>query len=213
MANLKDLTVDGFVQITSSEEPAPGGGSVSALAGALAAALAEMVARLTVGRERYAAAEEEMQQVLREAGAIKEELVAAIQKDSSSFEQYMAALALPKNTEAEKAARREAMQEGLKAAAQVPLGVARSAARILSLAQAAVARGNANAVTDALVAAMMARTAVLGALFNVKINLSSIRDEAFVQELSREAAALEQAALEGEQAILKSSEIGASCCR
>ena len=92
MANLKDLTVDGFVQITSSEEPAPGGGSVSALAGALAAALAEMVARLTVGRERYAAAEEEMQQVLREAGAIKEELVAAIQKDSSSFEQYMACL-------------------------------------------------------------------------------------------------------------------------
>lgn len=213
MANLKDLTVDGFVQITSSEEPAPGGGSVSALAGALAAALAEMVARLTVGRERYAAAEEEMQQVLREAGAIKEELVAAIQKDSSSFEQYMAALALPKNTEEEKAARREAMQEGLKAAAQVPLGVARSAARILPLAQAAVARGNGNAVTDALVAAMMARTAVLGALFNVKINLSSIRDEAFVQELSREAAALEQAALEGEQAILRSSEIGASCCR
>ena len=186
---------------------------MSALAGALAAALAEMVARLTVGRERYAAAEEEMQQVLREAGAIKEELVAAIQKDSSSFEQYMAALALPKNTEEEKAARREAMQEGLKAAAQVPLGVARSAARILPLAQAAVARGNGNAVTDALVAAMMARTAVLGALFNLKINLSSLREAAFFPELSREAAALEQAALEGEQAILRSSEVGASCCR
>ena len=213
MANLKDLTVDEFVQITSSDEPAPGGGSVSALAGSLAAALAEMVARLTAGREKYAAAEEDMQKVLKEAAAIKDQLLEAIQKDSSSFEQYMQALSLPKNTEEEKAARRAAMQEGLKAAAQVPMSVARAAAQILPLAQTVVAKGNANAVTDGLVASMMARTAVLGALFNVKINLSSIKDEAFTQAMAQEAAKLEQAAIEGEQEILRSTEISASCCR
>lgn len=213
MADLKDLTVDGFVQITSSDEPAPGGGSVSALAGSLAAALAEMVARLTAGREKYAAVEEDMQAVLAEASSIKDELLAAIQKDSSSFELYMQALALPKNTEEEKAARRAAMQEGLKAAAQVPMSVARAASRILPLAQTVVLKGNSNAVTDGLVATMMARTAVLGALFNVKINLSSIKDEAFTQAMAQEAAKLEQAAIKGEQEILKSTEISASCCQ
>ena len=137
MADLKDLTVEGFVQITSSDEPAPGGGSVSALAGALGAALAEMVARLTTGREKYADAEEAMQLVLKEAAQIKEDLLLAIQKDSSSFEQYMTALSLPKSTEEEKAARRAAMQDGLKAAAQVPMSVARTAGRILPLARLA----------------------------------------------------------------------------
>lgn len=203
MADLKDLTVEGFVQITSSDEPAPGGGSVSALAGALGAALAEMVARLTAGREKYAQAEEDMQRIIREAGQIKEELLLAIQKDSSSFELYMTALSLPKGTEEEKAARRAAMQDGLKAAAQVPMDVARAACRILPLARLAVTRGNANAVTDGLVASMMARTAVLGALFNVRINLSSIKDEAFTGAMAEEADSLETAAVQGEQEILK----------
>lgn len=203
MADLKDLTVEGFVQITSSDEPAPGGGSVSALAGALGAALAEMVARLTAGREKYAQAEEDMQRIIREAGQIKEELLLAIQKDSSSFELYMTALSLPKGTEEEKAARRAAMQDGLKAAAQVPMDVARAACRILPLAHLAVTRGNANAVTDGLVASMMARTAVLGALFNVRINLSSIKDEAFTGAMAEEADSLETAAVQGEQEILK----------
>lgn len=202
MADLKDLTVEGFVQITSSDEPAPGGGSVSALAGALGAALAEMVARLTTGREKYAESEEDMQRVIREASRIKEELLAAIQKDSSSFEQYMSALALPKGTEEEKAVRRAAMQEGLKAAARVPMAVARSASRILPLAKLAVTRGNANAVTDGLVASMMTRTAVLGALFNVRINLSSIQDEVFTSAMREEADRLEAAAVQGEQEIL-----------
>ncbi|MCJ7837187.1 cyclodeaminase/cyclohydrolase family protein [Cuneatibacter sp. NSJ-177] len=202
MADLKDLTVEGFVQITSSDEPAPGGGSVSALAGALGAALAEMVARLTTGREKYADAEEAMQLVLKEAAQIKEELLLAIQKDSSSFEQYMTALSMPKSTEEEKAARRAAMQDGLKAAAQVPMSVARTAGRILPLARLAVTQGNSNAVTDGLVATMMARTAVLGALFNVRINLSSIRDEAFTSAMAEEADRLEAEALKGEQEIL-----------
>lgn len=119
---------------------------------------------------------------------------------------------MPKSTEEEKAARRAAMQDGLKAAAQVPLSVARASCRILPLARTVVARGNANAVTDGLVAAMMARTAVLGALFNVKINLSSIRDEEFTGALAEEAARLEREAIQGEQDVLRSTELSSTCC-
>ncbi|MCD8330816.1 MAG: cyclodeaminase/cyclohydrolase family protein [Lachnospiraceae bacterium] len=209
MENLKNLTVEDFIQITSSDAPAPGGGSISALAGALAAALAEMVARLTVGREKYAASEEEMQRVIREAQAIRLELTEAIDKDSASFNQYMDALSLPKSTEEEKAVRRAAMQEGLKAAARVPMAVAEAAVRVLPLAELAVTRGNTNAVTDGLVATMMARSAVLGALFNVKINLSSIRDEEFVAGMSGRVAELEQEALAGEKNIFARTELTA----
>ena len=207
MGNLKDLTVTDFVQITSSDEPAPGGGSISALAGTLAAALAEMVARLTVGRAKYAESEEDMQKVLAEASVIKEELLEAIQKDSSSFNQYMDALYMPKNTDEEKLARQAAMQEGLKAAARVPLGVARASVKVLPLAKLAVTKGNPNAVTDGLVATMCARTAVLGALFNVKINLSSIKDQAFVEEMAAEVAKLEKEAILGEQDVLKCTDL------
>ena len=99
---------------------------------------------------------------------------------------------MPKDTDEEKAARREAMQNGLKAAAQVPLSVAETAYKIFPIAEAVVSRGNTNAVTDGLVAAMMARTAVIGALFNVKINLGSIKDEAFVADLSAKVKSLEE---------------------
>ena len=124
MSKLIDMTVTDFTQLTSSDAPAPGGGSISALAGSLAASLEEMVARLTIGREKYAVAEADMIKVRDEAMAIKEELLAAVDKDTESFNQYMDALKLPKNTEEEKAARRAAMQEGLKAAALVPVAAA-----------------------------------------------------------------------------------------
>ena len=116
---------------------------------------------------------------------------------------------MPKNTEEEKAARREAMQNGLKEAARVPLSVAETAAEIFPLSEAAVARGNANAVTDGLVSAMMARTAVLSALLNVKINLSSIKDEDFRTDMEAQVKRLEKTASEYEAKILKSSELSA----
>ncbi len=99
------------------------------------------------------------------------------------------------------------MQNGLKAAAQVPLSVAETAYKIFPIAEAVVSRGNTNAVTDGLVAAMMARTAVIGALFNVKINLGSIKDEAFVADLSAKVKSLEEQAIAYEQKILKASEL------
>lgn len=207
MTELKDLSIEKFAELTASDAPAPGGGSAAAAAGALAAALAEMVANLTIGKEKYAEAEAEMRELAEKGRILREKLIADIQKDSSSFHLYMAALKMPRTTEEEKAARREAMQKGLKEAAKVPLAAAETAAEIFPLAEAAVARGNANAVTDGLVAAMLARTAVLSALLNVKINLLSIQDEAFRASMETRVECLEKTALAYEKKILKSSEL------
>ena len=182
------------------------------MAGALAAALAEMVANLTVGKAKYADAEEEMKEIAAKGAEIRKTLVDDIERDSESFTLYMKALGMPKDTEEQKAVRREAMQNGLKEAARVPLSVARTAAEIFPLAEAVIARGNTNAVTDGLVAAMMARTAVIGALFNVKINLGSIKDEEFRAETEKEVSRLEAEAVECEKRILKSSELSDSLC-
>ena len=204
MGDLKDLTVEQFTEITASDAPAPGGGSVAALAGGLSAALAEMVANLTIGKAKYAEVEDEMRGLSAQAEELRKTLIDAIQKDSTSFTTYMDALALPKNTEEEKAVRREAMQNGLKEAAGVPLEVAETAAKIFPIAEAVVKRGNTNAVTDGLVSAMMARTCVLSALFNVKINLGSVKDEAFVADMYAKVKALEDEAISKEKEILKS---------
>lgn len=207
MADLKNLSVEEFAAVTASDAPAPGGGSVSALAGSLGAALSEMVANLTVGKAKYAEVEDEMKELSAKGAEIRKELIAGIQKDTESFTLYMNALGMPKDTDEQKAARREAMQNGLKEAAKVPLEVAETAAKIFPIAEAVVKRGNTNAVTDGLVASMMARTAVIGALFNVKINLGSIKDEAFVAEMAAKVEALEKLAITSEQAILKSCEL------
>lgn len=209
MTELKDLSIEKFAELTASDAPAPGGGSVAAAAGALAAALAEMVANLTIGKAKYAEAEAEMKELAEKGRMIREKLTADIQRDSSSFTLYMAALKMPKDTEEEKGARREAMQNGLKEAAKVPLSVAETVAEVFPLAEAAVARGNANAVTDGLVSAMLARTAVLSALLNVKINLSSIKDEAFRTAMESQVRRLEETASEYERKILKSSDLSA----
>ena len=192
---MKNMTVQEFAMQTASNEPVPGGGSISALAGSLAAALTEMVAGLTIGKKKYAEVEEEMKAAIEPMHAICEHLLDDIKRDSESFDLYMQALTLPKETEEEKAARQEAMQNGLKAAVAVPLSVA---------------KGNKTAVTDALVATMMARTAVLGALFNVKINLESIKDEAFVAETTKEVEVLEKKAIEHEQKILAKAGVSKS---
>lgn len=209
MTELKDLSIEKFAELTASDAPAPGGGSVAAVAGALAAALTEMVANLTIGKAKYAEAEAEMKALAEKGRMIREKLTADIQRDSSSFTLYMVALKMPKDTEEEKEARREAMQNGLKEAARVPLSVAETVAEVFPLAEAAVARGNANAVTDGLVSAMLARTAVLSALLNVKINLGSIRDEAFRTGMEARVRQLEKTATEYETKILKSSELSA----
>ena len=154
--------------------------------------------------------EEEMKEAVEPMHKICEQLLDDIKRDSESFDLYMQALTLPKETEEEKAARTAAMQNGLKAAVAVPLSVAKAAYEVLPFAETMVVKGNKTAVTDALVATMMARTAVLGALFNVKINLESIKDEEFVKETSKEVEVLEKKAIAFEQKILAQAQVSKS---
>ena len=207
MADMKYLSIEDFTSLTASDAPAPGGGGVCALVAALGVALAEMVINLTIGKEKYAGVDGEMRALAQQAEALRKELLDAIQKDAECFNGYMAALRMPKETEAEKLARREAMQNGLKEAAVAPLEVAKTTVKIFPIAQTAVQKGNPNAVTDGLAAAMLARSAVLGTLLNVKINLASIKDEAFVAEYSAQVQQLEQQAIEMEKQVLACSDL------
>ena len=207
---MKNMTIQEFAMQTASNEPVPGGGSISALAGSLAAALTEMVAGLTIGKKKYADVEEEMKEAVEPMKAVCAQLLDDIKRDSESFDQYMQALTLPKETEEEKAARTEAMQNGLKAAVEVPLSVAKAACGILPYAETMVVKGNKTAVTDALVATMMARTAVLGAGFNVKINLESIKDQEYVDRIGKQVAELEKQAIEQEKKILAQAQVSRS---
>lgn len=208
MKDLREMTLAELTAVTWSDAPAPGGGSISALAGSLAAALTGMVANLSQGA-KYEPVREEMADIARQTEEIRVKLLEAVQRDTESFALYMTALAMPKGTEKEKQLRREAMQNGLKAAARTPLGVAEAIVPVFGMVETVIRKGNPNAVTDALVASMMARSGILGALFNVKINLGGIRDEAFVAELQERVARLEDAALAGERSVLALSEISA----
>lgn len=191
-----------FVATTASNEPVPGGGSIAALSGALAAALAEMVANLTIGKKKYVEVNEEMTEIAKVLEASRNDLVDYIDKDAASFDEVMKAFKLPKETDEDKTKRSAAIQEGTKYAASVPLEVAKAAFAVMEYSKIVVEKGNTNAVTDGAVSAMMARTAVLSALMNVKINLTSIKDEEFVKNMSAEVNELEQKAIKKEIEIL-----------
>jgi len=181
---LTDLTIREFLDKTAAGEPLPGGGSVSALAGALAAALAEMVARLTVGKKGYEEFSEQMAAVAEEASRLRQEMSRSIDRDADAYGQVLQAFRLPGESPEQAQKRRAAVEEAFKQAARVPLAVARDALRIFDLAETAVKRGNRNAASDGIVAALMAKTALLGAAGNVRINLDAIRDQDFVRDLA-----------------------------
>ena len=180
---LADMNVKEFLEKTASNSPVPGGGSVAALSAGLAAALTEMVANLTIGKKGYEEAEEDMKEVAKKGASLRLQFVKDIDKDSDAFNEVMAAFKLPKETDEEKEARKSAIQEGSKSATLVPLQVAEDAFSMMEIIEKVVEKGNKNAVTDGAVAAMMARTAVLSALYNVKINLGSIKDTTFVEDV------------------------------
>ena len=169
----------------------PGGGSVAALNAALAAGLTEMVANLTVGKKGYEAVQEDMKDLAGKAAQLRSTLTAAIDKDADAYTEVMAAYKLPKATEEEEALRKQKIQDAIKHAALVPLEVAKEALQVLDLAGRAIRKGNKNAASDGAVAAMNARTAALAAIYNVRINLSSIKDDAFVEKLAQEAEELQ----------------------
>ena len=199
---LVDLNLKDFLAKTASNSPVPGGGSIAALSGAIAASLSEMVAHLTIGKKGYEVLEEEMQDIAKDAFRYRKRLIRTIDKDSDAYNSVMAAFKLPKGTEQEQNNRKGAIQETLKNAALVPLDVARDAFKIIELAGKVVKKGNKNAVTDAAVAVMMARTAALSALYNVKINLVSIKDTDFVEEITEEIKHMENAIVNREREFL-----------
>ena len=199
---MKNMTINEFAKIVASDFPVPGGGSIAALCGAIGAALSEMVANLTVTKKKYADSKEEMTEIINKASLLREKLLNYIEEDSSAYNMVTLAYKLPKETEEEKAYRSGKIQEGLKVAASVPLKVAETAFEIFPLAEALVLRGNLSSVTDALVGAMMARTGVLSAILNIRINLDSIKDQEFIKDLKEKADALEEKTIIYEKKIL-----------
>ncbi len=187
---LAGLTLAGFADETSSDSPAPGGGSVAATAGALSAALASMAANLTVGRKGYEDAQAEMKALAERAQDHKDFFVRAVDDDAASFDAVMAAFRLPKKTAEHKAARKGAIQDATKGAVAVPLSVLERIVEVLDLSEACVARANEQALSDAGVSGLCARTAAEGAFYNVIINLAGIRDEQYVADTRAKAEAL-----------------------
>ncbi|OHB90238.1 MAG: methenyltetrahydrofolate cyclohydrolase [Planctomycetes bacterium RIFCSPHIGHO2_02_FULL_40_12] len=199
---LAELTIKEFLEKIASNSPAPGGGSVAALSAALAASLTEMVAKLTIGKKGYEAVEDEMKAVARDAVKLKHKLVQAIDKDSDAYKDVITAIKLPGSTEAEKRNREKAIQNGLKQATLIPMAIAEDAARVMELAGRAIAKGNKNTIPDGAVGVMMAKTAILSALYNAKINLSSIKDNTFIEKISRQIKGLEAKVLGREKELL-----------
>lgn len=198
---LKNLGLEPFLDQLASSEPVPGGGSVAALSSALAAALGAMVANLTIGKKNYEEVSEQMQLIAEKMSTQKAHFVNMIDKDANSFDSVMKAFKLPKDTDEEKVIRTQAIQEGMKYAATVPFEVAEVTYLLFDDLKDLVLLGNKNAQTDALVATMMARTSILSALYNVKINLESIKDEQFVSDMRLKVARLEGLAQEKEKEI------------
>lgn len=202
---MKNKSINEFAEAVASNSPVPGGGSIAALCGALSASLAEMVANLTTGKKKYIEAESEMNEIKNRAMTLRNKLLDDIERDSFAYNKVMEAYKMPKDTDEQRQLRNKKIEESAKIAAEVPLDVAETSFKILPLAEAVVARGNSNAVTDGLVAAMLARTAVLSALLNVRINLDTINDQDFVQEYKKRADELQAETFFYEKKILELS--------
>ena len=189
---LVEQRVIDFVAATASKEPTPGGGAIAALTAATGAALAEMVANLTFGKKGYEEVQTEMKELQGKAEAIRNRMLELFQADADVFNIFMNALALPKETDEEKATRTAAIQQAYKDAAMVPFEIGELAYQIFDLAELASKKGNQNLITDGIIAAINARAAVKAAFLNVRINLSGIKDEAFVANVSAKMNSIEQ---------------------
>jgi formiminotetrahydrofolate cyclodeaminase len=177
------MTVEDFVTQLASSNPTPGGGSASALAGAMAAALVEMACNLTVGREKFRDVEEELQTILRRVKELRERMLAAVDEDANAYDAVSQAYKLPKTTDAEKDERNAAIQAALQQATLVPLQVAQDASETAQLAVIAMQKSNPNVASDASVARLLADAAREGAIANVEINLGSIKDGDFISQV------------------------------
>lgn len=199
--SLTELTVQQFTATTASGEPVPGGGSISALCGALAAALGEMVTHLTIGKKKYADVQNIMEEIAAKLAPASGILLKAVDMDAQAYDMVFQAYKMPKGTEEEIESRNSMIQEALKHAANVPFSVAKMVNTFLPDLMTIALSGNQNAITDAYVATMCARTAVLGAAANSRINLSSINDAEFVDAMVKDLAEIEANANAAEKGV------------
>lgn len=204
---LQDLTINEFLEKTYGSDPVPGGGSISALCGSLAAALGQMVTGLTIGRKKYADVQEDMVRLAEEMEIARNKFVSFIDDDAAAYQVVFDAFKLPKETEEEKKFRKETIQKATLAAALVPLEVARTAVGIMDSIQEIAVKGNRNAITDCCVAMMCARTAAFGAILNVRINLGSLDDRETAAQLEDECMALHDEAEIKEATLLNTVEV------
>ena len=200
---LINKTVKGFVNETASESPAPGGGSISAMMGTMGVALATMVANLSSHKQGWDERWEEFSNWAEKGQNYKETLLNLIDEDTNAFNKIMEAFALPKNTAEEKVLRKKVIQDATKYATEVPFKVMQTAYNSMEVIKAMAEIGNPNSVTDAGVGALAARSAVIGAFLNVKINAASLEDKNFAQEILSKGYEIENAAIQLEKEILE----------
>jgi methenyltetrahydrofolate cyclohydrolase len=181
-----DMTLEAFLDDLASSKPAPGGGSVAALAGSLGAALVSMVANLTVGKEKYRNVEPEVKAILTESETLRHRLLAYIDEDVAAFNVYSAAAKLPRDTDEQKAARSAAIQKALMNAVDPPMNTVKACVEVLDLCRPIAEKGNVQAVSDAGVGALLAEAGLRSAALNVQINLGWIKDANFVARKRKE---------------------------
>jgi len=199
---LVSSSINCFLSELASSSPAPGGGSVAALSGALGSALSSMVCNLTMGKEKYKDVEAEIKEVFCTSEKLRKDLTRLIDEDTNAFNDVMKAFKMPKDSEEQKKHRSKAIQEGYKKAALVPMRTAKLCAEVFDVAYVVAKKGNTNSITDAGVAALMANAGVRAAMLNVRINLSSIKDENFVAQLEKELELLEDISMKKTEEIM-----------
>ncbi|MCL2861613.1 MAG: cyclodeaminase/cyclohydrolase family protein [Firmicutes bacterium] len=188
---LIEKTVKDFVNEVASNSPAPGGGSVAALSSSLGASLISMLANLTIGKEGYEEVQDEMKKIADLAKKSANKFLAVIDEDTKAFDAYMQAIRMPKDTDEQKVVRIEAMHTAAKGATNVPLQLARDAFTLIDVAEYATKKGNKNAESDGKVAVQMLKSGILGAIYNVQINLGMIKDANYISKVEEEIKAIE----------------------
>jgi formiminotetrahydrofolate cyclodeaminase len=183
-------TVTTFLDELASNAPAPGGGSVAALSGALGAGLISMVCNLTLGKPKYAAVENEISAILKKSESLRKELAALLEADVQAYTELNQTMKMPRDTDEQKAVRTKAMDKALKAATDVPMHVAEACVNVMALCREAAEKGNTNAVSDVGVGILMAEAGLRSAALNVLINLKIIKDEKFVSDSRKKLDAL-----------------------
>ncbi len=175
-------SIEQFIMLLASKEPAPGGGSASALLGAVGSALSSMVINLTIGKEKFKEQETILQEMLKEIESLQNEFLSLIEEDTTAFNKVSRAYRMPKETEEQKEARREALEKALKDASLIPLSIMEMGLSVLKLLEKCVGNTNPNVISDIGVSVLCLKSAIQGSWLNILINLKYIKDESFIKE-------------------------------